>query len=347
VSPRPTKPEQSDAVWDLPRRLGLTTDIERLRELISEWAEKCHPEVREIIRTQIGGRAKHFRPVTLFACYRAIAGKAPPASLFPAVLAVELTHNVTLIIDDILDRSRYRRGQLALHCRFGFLPALMAAGYIFSASSILVASDPICVRLHAELLQRLALAECLQWRLRRHPLGVEDWRQIASEDTGSMFEICARIATRDERLRKFGNLLGVLYHGCDDVADVRGTAALGGGREKDIEDGILTLPAAIAVRDPETAALFRQAGPGVSHAITQRLAGALPDAERYLDKSAAEADTEAIANTRFPEILLQLVRYTRLLSGATDASKNSGQQAKTNKSRAKHDTRRSQITTSI
>ena len=39
-----------------------------------------------------------------------------------AAAAVELLHNVSLIVDDILDRSRYRRGELSLHCRYGFLP---------------------------------------------------------------------------------------------------------------------------------------------------------------------------------------------------------------------------------
>ena len=34
------------------------------------------------------------------------------------------------------------------------------------------------------LLKRLGVAECMQWRLRRQPLGVEDWRLIAGEDTG-------------------------------------------------------------------------------------------------------------------------------------------------------------------
>ena len=52
----------------------------------------------------------------------------------------------------------------------------------------------------------------------------------------------------------------MLYHGCDDVADVRGTTALGGGSEKDIIDGILTLPAAIAIRD----SLKKQLTPGLS-----------------------------------------------------------------------------------
>ena len=83
------------------------------------------------------------------------------------------------------------------------------------------------------------------------------------------------LAALAERLAKFGKLLGLLYHGCDDVADVRGTAALGGGSEKDIADGILTLPAALAIRDPETALLFER--PDAVEALTERLVGALDE----------------------------------------------------------------------
>lgn len=304
----------SSSVWELPHRLGLASEIEQLKTFIAGWIEECDAEVREMVRRQLSGRAKYFRPVTIFACYRAMSDQPPPAYLLPAVAALELTHNVSLIIDDILDRSRYRRGNLSLHCRYGFLPALMVAGYITSAGHKMVASDAYSVRLLAELMQRLGVAECLQWRLRRQPLGVEDWRMIASEDTGSMFEICARLGTRDDRLRKFGLLLGVLYHGCDDVADVRGTAALGGGSEKDIQDGILTLPAAIAIRDPQTALLFRNRAPETIAALTEKLTLALPEAEDYLDKLAAEAEREALANARFPDQLIALIRYTRALS---------------------------------
>jgi geranylgeranyl pyrophosphate synthase len=192
----------------------------------------------------------------------------------------------------------------------------MTSGYITSATSRLVAEDPYSVHLLAELMQRLGVAECLQWRLRRHALGTEDWRMIAGEDTGSMFEICARLGTRDNRLRQFGRLLGILYHGCDDVADVRGTTALGGGSAKDIEDAILTLPVAVAVRDPETALLFRNACPENRAALTAKLVEALPEAENYLDGVAAEAETEALMNARYPERLLALIRDTRLLSRA-------------------------------
>jgi geranylgeranyl pyrophosphate synthase len=304
------------SAWDLPELLGVAVDLDRLQELLGEWVETCDSEVRHMIRRQLSGRAKHFRPVTVFACCRAATGRPPSARVLRAAAAVELIHNVALIVDDILDRSRYRRGILSLHCRYGFLPALMTAGYVGFAATDLVASDAYTVRLLAELMQRLGAAECLQWRLRRQPLGVADWRLVAGADTGTMFEICARIGTRDARLGKYGLLLGTVYHGCDDVADVRGTTALGGGREQDIVDGILTLPAAIAMRDPDTAVLFRTADGATFSDISRRLRHALPDAEAYLDQLAADAEGEAVRHASYPELLVDLVRHTRNLSAA-------------------------------
>lgn len=313
-----TEPEQAAqrSAWELPELLGLTADLDRLHGVIADWIEDCDPEVRQMVHRQMSARAKYFRPVTVFACHRAMKSGPVAARVLRAAAAVELIHNVSLIVDDILDRSRYRRGELSLHCRYGFLPALMTAGYVGFSASQLVAEDAYSVRLLAELMQRLGAAECLQWRLRRRPLGIEDWRAIAGEDTGSMFEICARLGTRDDRLQRYGQLLGTLYHGCDDVADVRGTTALGGGSEKDIVDGILTLPAAVAMRSPGTALLFRNAGPGTFVQIAQALRRALPEAEAYLDRLAAEAEAEATRHAPYPERLLDLLRHTRALSAA-------------------------------
>jgi geranylgeranyl pyrophosphate synthase len=302
------------SAWELPELLGLTGDLDRLHDFISEWIDGCDTEVQPMVRRQLSGRAKYFRPMTVFACYRAMTTKPLSARVLRAAAAVELVHNASLIVDDILDRSRYRRGQLSLHCRYGFLPALMTSGYIGFAASQLVATDAYSVRLVADLMQRLGAAECFQWRLRRQPLGVEDWRQVAGEDTGTMFEICARVGTRDDKLLAYGLLLGTLYHGCDDVADVRGTTALGGGSEKDIVDGILTLPAAIAMRDPETALLLRDVRPDTFGETAERLRAALPEAEAYLDRLAREAEHEAVSNASYPARLVDLIRHTRALS---------------------------------
>jgi geranylgeranyl pyrophosphate synthase len=302
------------SAWELPELLGLTADLDRLHDFIGEWIDDCDAEVQPMVRRQLSARAKYFRPVTVFACYHAMTTKPLTARVLRAAAAVELIHNVSLIVDDILDRSRYRRGELSLHCRYGFLPALMTSGYIGFAGSRLVATDSYSVHLIGELMQRLGAAECFQWRLRRQPLGVEDWRLVAGEDTGSMFEICARLGTRNDNLLRYGLMLGTLYHGCDDVADVRGTTALGGGSEKDIVDGILTLPAAIAMRDPETALLLRDVRPDTFAETARRLRDALPEAESYLDRIAVEAEEEAVHNAPYPQRLVDLIRHTRALS---------------------------------
>jgi geranylgeranyl pyrophosphate synthase len=131
-----------------------------------------------------------------------------------------------------------------------------------------------------------------------------------------MFETCACLATRDERLRKFGRLIGTLYHGCDDVGDVKGLASLGGGGEEDLRDGILTLPAALAIADPEIRALFCQAEP--SPADLERISAAmqaqLPAAEKTLDELAADAKWEAQLHCKDASTLFALVDYTRELS---------------------------------
>jgi geranylgeranyl pyrophosphate synthase len=300
---------------DVIARLGAVTEIQQLRERVAAWLAGVDEELREPLAWAFGGAPKHFRPVTLFACHRAVHD-TPASEAVDLAFAVELLHNMSLVVDDILDGSDERRGIPTVERRFGRLTALMASGYLVADAFDVVAGDAFAVRHLSELLRRLGAAECLQWRLRRRPLGVEDWRRIAGEDTGSMFEICAVLGGRSERLRRYGHLLGTLYHGCDDVGDQRGLAALGGGGEEDIRDGILTLPAALAIRDAHIRDLFV-----VDDDDATRLAilgdacrAQLDEAERVLDGIADSARAEAAHFADDPEPLLALVDQVRRLS---------------------------------
>jgi geranylgeranyl pyrophosphate synthase len=296
-------------------RLGAVAEIELLRERIASWLEGVDDELREPLGWAFGGTPKHFRPVTLFACHRAVQD-TPASEAVELAFAVELVHNMSLIVDDILDESDERRGLATVERRFGRLTALMASGYLVADAFEAFAGDPFAVRHLSELLRRLGAAECLQWRLRREPLGVEDWRRIAGEDTGSMFEVCAVLGARSQRLRQYGHLVGVLYHGCDDVGDQRGLAALGGGGDEDLRDGILTLPAALAIRDPEVRELFRIADDDEDRLATlaEAFRAQLDDAELVLDRIADSARAEAQQFGDDPEPLLALVDEVRQLS---------------------------------
>jgi len=301
---------------DIIAGLGFSDEIRRLRVVIEDWIGQASPEMQPLLQWQFVAGSKYFRPLTIFSCYRSLSSERIPDQIIRSAAVLEMMHNVSLIIDDILDESDERRGKATLHCKFGLLPALMASGYIAADGYRMSAGDLYDVQLFSDLLKRLGVAECAQWRLRRQPLGVDDWQEIATEDTGSMFETCACLATRDDRLRKFGRLLGVLYHGCDDVGDVKGLESLGGGGEEDLRDGILTLPASLAIRDPEISALFCKPNPspGELERISLAMRAELPAAERRLDELAAEAKWEAHLTCKDPGTLLALVDHTRELS---------------------------------
>jgi len=301
---------------DIVAQLGFVDEIDRLRQTLAARVAQCSTEIRPIVEWQFEGRSKYFRPLTVFSCDRALHTGPIPPEVVRAAAVVEMFHNMSLIIDDILDQSSQRRGRPTLHRQFGLLPALMTSGSIVADGYEVVADDPFDIRCFSELMKRLGAAECMQWRLRRQPLGVEDWRRIAAEDTGSMFEVGACLGTRDETLRRFGHLLGVLYHGCDDVGDVKGLESLGGGGEEDLRDGILTLPVAFAIRDPDVRARFCRPDPTQEDltALARATVAQLSEAERYLDGIANEAREEARSYARTPAPLLALVDHVRQLS---------------------------------
>ena len=298
--------------------LGFPDEMASLRERIGAWVARCDPEMREALEWQFLGGSKYFRPLTIFACWRATRGPGPiPERIMRSAVVIEFFHNVSLIIDDIVDRSPERRGRATMHTRFGELAALMTSGYIVAEGYLELGDDLQAIALFSELLKRLGVAECMQWRLRREPLGYTDWRKIAGEDTGSMFEICACLGDRDGKLRRYGHLVGLLYHGCDDVGDVRGLPALGGGGTEDLRDGILTLPAALAIADGGVREIFCREAPSDADLETLKTAftEALPASEAKLDEIAAEARREARDFAVDPEPLIALVSQTRKLSG--------------------------------
>jgi geranylgeranyl pyrophosphate synthase len=303
------------ATDDVIAQVGVTYEVELLRERIARWLGTVDPEMRESLGWAFAGTPKHFRPVTVFACHGAVHD-TPASDAVEFAFAIELLHNMSLIVDDVLDESDERRGIPTLERKFGRLNALMASGYLVADAFDALADDPFSIHHLAELLRRLGAAECLQWRLRRQPLGVEDWRRIAGEDTGSMFEVCAVLGGRSERLRPYGHLVGVLYHGCDDVGDQRGLEALGGGGDEDIRDGILTLPAALAIRDPAIRELFLMDDddPVRLATIADACRAQLDDAEQVLDRVADSARAEARQFAHDPEPLLILVDEVRQLS---------------------------------
>ena len=119
---RPSLPRED--VSALISELGATAEVALLRDRLTAWLDTVDDEVREPLAWAFAGTPKHFRPLTLFACHRAMHGP-PGADAVELAFAMELMHNMSLVIDDVLDASDERRGIDTVLRRFGSLPALM------------------------------------------------------------------------------------------------------------------------------------------------------------------------------------------------------------------------------
>jgi len=84
--------------------------------------------------------AKYFRPLTIFVCGRSDSPDIVPTTVMRSAVALERFHNVSLIVDDVLDRSRFRRGRLPLHCRLGELRVWILASTMLAVASVVAGS---------------------------------------------------------------------------------------------------------------------------------------------------------------------------------------------------------------
>jgi geranylgeranyl pyrophosphate synthase len=94
---------------------------------------------------------KEFRARLVHLAWQLSGRKTPPPAELP--LIVEALHSGSLIVDDIEDESNERRGQPALHCRYGLPRALNAGNFLYFWA--------------LELLSRLALPPITELALHR------------------------------------------------------------------------------------------------------------------------------------------------------------------------------------
>src|ERR1700732_231922 len=102
---------QEQSTQSVIAQLGFESEMVQLRERIARWVAGCSEELRDALEWQFLTGSKYFRPLTIFSCYRAVEEGPIPDEVMRSAMVIELFHNVSLIIDDIVDKSTMRRGK--------------------------------------------------------------------------------------------------------------------------------------------------------------------------------------------------------------------------------------------
>lgn len=180
---------------------------------------------------------KELRSRIVQVAYEACRDEASAAMPAELPLVVELLHTGSLIVDDIEDDSRYRRGRPALHLVVGMPLALNAGNWLYFAPHVLLERLALPAAVELELRRsidrnvlRCHYGQALDLGVRLGSLAQREVHDVVSLSTrlktGSLLELSAEIgaiaAGAEPGLRRefsaFGRSYGVALQMLDDVS---------------------------------------------------------------------------------------------------------------------------------
>ncbi len=207
------------------------------------------PEIGAYIQKSGG---KRVRPALLLMAARLCGYTGPRAVLNAAV--VEFIHTATLVHDDIIDDAELRRGQKAVHSRWGNDVTVLAGDFLYIKSMAMALTQDTLdvVRLLCDITLRMIEGEIYQLTKNGDlDISEDEHFDIIRRKTAHLFGGCAEIGAmlgeagpeRQAALREYGFNLGVMFQLVDDQLDFTGEAeALGKPIGGDLLEGKMTLP---------------------------------------------------------------------------------------------------------
>ncbi|WP_284010357.1 polyprenyl synthetase family protein [Haloarcula pelagica] len=171
---------------------------------------------------------KRVRPtVTVLVC-EALGGD--PADAVDYAVGIELVHNASLVIDDIIDESELRRGTPAAWAEYGHGPAIIASDGLLGEAFALFSADERAMQTVAESMVELGEGEATE--LVAQPTNEAEYMELARRKTGALFRAAAELgaiaadadAYTVEAMGEYAERVGVAFQMRDDVLDATADA---------------------------------------------------------------------------------------------------------------------------
>ena len=227
-------------------------DLDKVEREFGRHVESQVAVIPQIGRYILTGGGKRIRPAVLLMAARLAGYRGDAAVLYASV--VEFIHTATLVHDDIIDDSTWRRGQLAVHSRWGNDITVLLGDYLYIKSMGLALSRDTLdvIRLLCEVTLRMIEGELYQLTKNGDiQITEEEHLDIVRRKTAYLFGGCARIGgmlgsvteEQSRALQEYGLNLGIAFQLIDDLLDFRGKqSAVGKPVASDLREGKITLP---------------------------------------------------------------------------------------------------------
>ncbi|MFW5958941.1 MAG: polyprenyl synthetase family protein [Natronomonas sp.] len=205
---------------------------------------------------------KRVRPTVTLLAFEAAGGElvgedgrgtTASANAVDFAVGIELVHNASLVVDDIIDESPLRRGVDSAWSAFGHGPAIVASDGLLGEAFAHFSADESAMEVVSEAMIELGQGEATE--LVSQPTTEEEYMELARRKTGALFRAAAELgaiaaAADPYTIRSYGRYaeqVGIAFQIRDDVLDATAEPeALGKPTGQDVE---MERPSLIRITD--------------------------------------------------------------------------------------------------
>lgn len=201
----------------------------------------------------VNRKGKQMRPMFVFLTAKMISGGKIDERTYRGALVIELIHTATLVHDDVVDDSNRRRGFFSINALWKNKIAVLVGDYLLSKGLLLSIDngDFDLLKIISVAVREMSEGELLQIeKARRLDITEDVYYEIIRQKTATLIAACCSLAACSvepnnqeliEKMRKFGELIGMAFQIKDDLFDYT-DEAIGKPTGIDIKEQKMTLP---------------------------------------------------------------------------------------------------------
>ncbi|WP_109681274.1 polyprenyl synthetase family protein [Xanthomarina spongicola] len=200
----------------------------------------------------VNRKGKQMRPMFVFLVSKMVSNGEISERTYRGASVIELIHTATLVHDDVVDESNRRRGFFSINALWKNKIAVLVGDYLLSKGLLLSIdnNDFDLLKIISIAVREMSEGELLQIEKARKLDITEDvYYEIIRQKTATLIAACCSLGAASvkpesehvERMRKFGELIGMAFQIKDDLFDY-GNEAIGKPTGIDIKEQKMTLP---------------------------------------------------------------------------------------------------------
>ncbi|MFT5103477.1 MAG: octaprenyl-diphosphate synthase [Candidatus Latescibacterota bacterium] len=208
--------------------------------------------LNKITHYVVNRKGKQMRPMFVFLIAKMTNNGELNDRTYRGASVIELIHTATLVHDDVVDDSNRRRGFFSVNALWKNKIAVLVGDFLLSKGLLLSIdnNDFDLLKIISVAVREMSEGELLQIeKARRLDITEEVYFDIIRQKTATLIAACCAMGAQSvnaapdevERLRKFGELIGMAFQIKDDLFDY-GDENIGKPTGIDIKEQKMTLP---------------------------------------------------------------------------------------------------------